>query len=56
MAYQPGISAKLFTALGNGNINIRMIDQGSSEINIIVAVEDKDFEKAIQAIYDAFVN
>ncbi len=56
MAYQPGISAKLFTALGNNNINIRMIDQGSSEINIIVAVEDKDFEKAIQAIYDSFVN
>ena len=55
MAYQPGISAKLFTALGNNNINIRMIDQGSSEINIIVAVEDKDFEKAIRAIYDAFI-
>jgi len=55
MAYQPGISAKLFTALGNKNINIRMIDQGSSEINIIVAVEDKDFEGAIRAIYDAFI-
>ena len=55
MAYQPGISAKLFAALGNNNINIRMIDQGSSEINIIVAVEDKDFEKAIRAIYDAFI-
>ena len=55
MAYQPGISAKLFTALGNSNINIRMIDQGSSEINIIVAVEDKDFERAIRAIYDAFI-
>lgn len=55
MAYQPGISAKLFTALGNDNINIRMIDQGSSEINIIVAVEDRDFERAIRAIYDAFI-
>ena len=55
MAYQPGISAKLFTALGNSDVNIRMIDQGSSEINIIVAVEDKDFEKAIRAIYDAFI-
>ena len=55
MAYKPGISAKLFTALGDNNINIRMIDQGSSEINIIVGVEDKDFEKAIKAIYDAFV-
>ena len=55
MAYQPGVSAKLFTALGNKNINIRMIDQGSSEINIIVAVEDKDFEEAIRAIYGAFI-
>ncbi len=55
MAYKPGISAKLFTALGENNVNIRMIDQGSSEINIIVGVEDKDFEKAIRAIYDAFV-
>lgn len=56
MAYKPGISAKLFTALGNNNINIRMIDQGSSEINIIVGVEDKDFEASIKAIYGAFVN
>lgn len=55
MAYKPGISAKLFTALGENNINVRMIDQGSSEINIIVGVEDKDFENAIRAIYEAFV-
>ena len=55
MAYQPGISAKLFTALGEENINIRLINQGSSEINIIVGVEDKDFERAIRAIYNAFI-
>lgn len=55
MAYRPGISAKLFTALGENNINIRMIDQGSSEINIIVGVDDKDFDNAIRAIYNAFV-
>lgn len=55
MAYTPGISAKLFTALGDDGVNIRMIDQGSSEINIIVGIEDKDFEKAIKAIYKAFV-
>lgn len=55
LRFRPGISAKLFTALGNRNINIRMINQGSSEINIIVAVEDKDFEEAIRAIYDAFI-
>ncbi len=55
MASRPGISAKVFSALGNNNVNIRMIDQGSSEINIIVGVENKDFEKAIKAIYDEFV-
>jgi len=55
MAYTPGIASKLFTALGNANINVRMIDQGSSEINIIVGIENDDFERAIQAIYDAFV-
>jgi len=43
MAYTPGMAAKLFTALGNRNINIRMIDQGSSEINIIIGIEtDED--------------
>lgn len=55
MAFRPGISAKLFNALGENNINIRMIDQGSSEINIIVGVDDKDFENAIRAIYNAFI-
>jgi len=55
MVYRPGISARLFAALGENNINIRMINQGSSEINIIVGVEDKDFENAIKAIYNAFV-
>ena len=38
------------------NVNVRMIDQGSSGINIIVGVEASDFEKAIRAIYQAFVN
>ena len=51
-----GTAAKLFTALANAHINIRMIDQGSSELNIIVGVENKDFENAISAIYNAFVN
>lgn len=50
-----GTAAKLFTALANAHINIRMIDQGSSELNIIVGVENKDFENAIKAIYNAFV-
>ena len=49
-----GTAAKLFTALADAHINIRMIDQGSSELNIIVGVENKDFENAINAIYDTF--
>ena len=55
MAHAPGIAAKLFAALANAQINIRMIDQGSSEINIIVGVETADFEKTVRAIYDTFV-
>ncbi|NLM37150.1 MAG: aspartate kinase [Firmicutes bacterium] len=55
MAYTPGIAAKLFTALAAGGVNVRMIDQGSSEINIIVGVENKDFEEAMRRIYNAFV-
>ena len=55
MSYRPGVAAKLFVALAQENVNIRMIDQGSSEMNIIVGVENKDFEKAIKAIYNAFV-
>ena len=55
MAYTPGIAGRLFSALGDGRINVRMIDQGSSEINIIIGVEIEDFERAIRAIYKAFV-
>lgn len=55
MSARMGTSAKLFTALADAGVNIRMIDQGSSEMNIIVGVEEKDFETAIKAIYGAFV-
>ena len=55
MAMRKGTSARLFTALANADVTIRMIDQGSSEMNIIVGVANKDFEKAIKAIYEAFV-
>lgn len=55
MSSRPGVSAKLFNALGEAQVNIRMIDQGSSEMNIIVGVENKDFERAIRTIYTAFV-
>lgn len=54
MSKRIGTSGKLFTALGEAEINVVMIDQGSSELNIIVGVEDKDYEKAIQAIYNKF--
>lgn len=49
-----GTASKVFTALTNHNINIRMIDQGSSELNIIIGVADEDFELAINAIYETF--
>lgn len=55
MSARPGVSAKLFTALAEAGVNIRMIDQGSSEMNIIVGVENQDLEKSIKAIYSAFV-
>ena len=55
MSNIPGMAAKLFAALAQANVNIRMIDQGSSEINIIVGVETADFKTAVHAIYDAFV-
>ncbi len=51
-----GTAGKIFSALTNHNINIRMIDQGSSELNIIIGVADEDFESAIQAIYSSFVD
>ena len=55
MVYTPGIAGKLFTALAVEQINVRMIDQGSSELNIIVGVESNDFEKAVRAVYQTFV-
>lgn len=51
-----GTAGKLFSALADANINVRMIDQGSSELNIIVGVAEKDFENSIKAIYNTFVN
>ncbi len=50
-----GTAGRIFSALAHADINIRMIDQGSSELNIIIGVNNEDFETAIQAIYDIFV-
>jgi len=55
MVNQVGTAARLFGALAKEKINVRIIDQGSSEINIIVGVNEEDFEKAILAIYNEFV-
>lgn len=50
-----GTAARVFNALAKAGINIRLIDQGSSELNIIIGVDTKDFEEAIRAIYNEFV-
>jgi len=50
-----GVAARVLAALAHNNINVRMIDQGSSELNIIIGVKNSDFETAIKAIYDIFV-
>ncbi|MBP5342369.1 aspartate kinase [bacterium] len=55
MVYKPGISAKLFSLLGENKINIKLISQNTSEISIIIGVQNKDFEKAIKAIYNGTV-
>ena len=55
MAFRPGISGKIFAALGEANINIRMINQGPDELNIIFGVDNKDFKDAIRVLYDSFV-
>ncbi len=50
-----GTAGRIFSALAHADINIKMIDQGSSELNIIIGVRNDDFEAAIKAIYDIFV-
>ena len=55
MAYRLGTSGKLFATLGENGVNVRMITQGPDELNIIVGVEEKDFEQAIRVLYDSFV-
>ena len=50
-----GTAGRLFSALAHAHINVKMIDQGSSELNIIIGVREHDFEAAIKAIYDIFV-
>ncbi len=55
MVKTKGTAARIFTSLANAGVNIRMIDQGSCELNIIVGVDSNDYITALQAIYDEFV-
>jgi aspartate kinase len=55
MSRRVGVSARLFTALANAGVNVRIIDQGASELSIIVGVDAADLAKGLRAIYDAFV-
>lgn len=55
MAHSVGIAAKVFTALRDANVNVGVINQGASELNIIVGVSPADFERAVRALYEAFV-
>ncbi len=55
MAFRPGVSGKIFAALGEAGINIRMINQGPDELNIIFGVDNRDFAQAIRVLYNSFV-
>lgn len=55
MKAKKGTATRIFAALSHANINIRMIDQGSSELNIIIGINEEDFEKAIEVIYEMFM-
>ena len=50
-----GTAGRIFSALAHANVNVKMIDQGSSELNVIIGVSNEDFDQAIKAIYDIFV-
>ena len=54
MAFRPGVSGRIFAALGKAGINIRMINQGPDELNIIFGVDNKDFVEAIRVLYNSF--
>ena len=55
MAFRPGVSGKIFAALGQAGINIRMINQGPDELNIIFGVDNQDFTEAIRVLYNSFI-
>ena len=55
MAFRPGVSGQIFAVLGQAGINIRMINQGPDELNIIFGVDNRDFSEAIRVLYNSFV-
>ena len=54
MAGRPQVASRLFTAVSQAGVNIRLIDQGTKELNIVLGVDDGDYEQAMQAIFDSF--
>ena len=56
MVKAKGTAARVCNAVSSAGVNIRMIDQGSSELNIIIGVEEADLERAMQAVYSEFVS
>ena len=52
--FRPGVSGRLFKAIGEAGVNIRTIAQGADELSIIVGVDKKDYETAIRVLYDGF--
>ena len=51
-----GTAARIFASMAHARINVKMIDQGSSELNVIIAIGESDFEEAIRKIYEMFIN
>ena len=49
-----GVAGRIFTTLGNARVNVKMIDQGSGELNLIIGIDEDDFEKAVKALYHEF--
>jgi aspartate kinase len=56
MVKSKGVAARIFAAAADADVNIKMIDQGSSELNIILGVDENDYEKALRSIYNEFCN
>ena len=54
MVFRSGISGLIFGALGENNINIRLISQGARELNILIGVADEDCDRTVQVLYDSF--